>query len=84
MSKLGTILRDLRLERGFTQAEVGEGIGVSPQAVSKWENENGLPDVTQLIPLADYFGVTWMRCSGTIRTRTNGRFSHTSNVSKES
>ncbi|MBQ4592588.1 MAG: helix-turn-helix transcriptional regulator [Clostridia bacterium] len=58
MSKFGTILRDLRLERGFTQAEVGEGIGVSPQAVSKWENENGLPDVTQLIPLADYFGVT--------------------------
>ena len=49
MSKFGTILRDLRLERGFTQAEVGEGIGVSPQAVSKWENENGLPDVTQLI-----------------------------------
>ena len=58
MSKFGTILRDLRLERGFTQAEVGEGIGVSPQAVSTWENENGLPDVTQLIPLADYFGVT--------------------------
>ena len=58
MSKFGTILRDLRLERGLTQADVGEGIGVSPQAVSKWENENGLPDVTQLIPLADYFGVT--------------------------
>ena len=58
MSKFGTILRDLRMERDLTQAEVGEGIGVSPQAISKWENENGLPDVTQLIPLADYFGVT--------------------------
>lgn len=58
MSKFGRILRDLRLERDLTQGEVGEAIGVTPQAVSKWENENGLPDVVQLIPLADYFGVT--------------------------
>ena len=58
MSKFGSILRDLRLERDLTQAEVGEAIGVTPQAISKWENENGLPDVVQLIPLADYFGVT--------------------------
>ncbi len=58
MSKFGSILRDLRLERDLTQSEVGEAIGVTPQAVSKWENENGLPDVVQLIPLADYFGVT--------------------------
>ena len=58
MSKFGSILRDLRLERDLTQVEVGEAIGVTPQAISKWETENGLPDVVQLIPLADYFGVT--------------------------
>ncbi len=58
MTNFGSILRDLRLERDLTQAEIGSEIGVSPQAISKWETENGLPDVTQLIPLADFFGVT--------------------------
>jgi len=58
MLNFGAIIRGLRIERGLTQAEVGDGIGVSSQAISKWENENGLPDVTQLVPLADYFCVT--------------------------
>lgn len=58
MTNFGSILRDLRLERDLTQGEIASEIGVSPQAISKWETENGLPDVTQLIPLADFFGVT--------------------------
>lgn len=58
MEQIGEILRRLRMERGFTQTEVAAAISVTSQAVSKWENGTGLPDVSQLVPLADFFGVT--------------------------
>ena len=58
MEQIGTILRNLRTERGFTQTEVAAAISVTSQAVSKWENGSGMPDVSQLVPLADFFGVT--------------------------
>lgn len=58
MEQIGSILRRLRTERGFTQTEVAAAISVTSQAVSKWENGSGIPDVSQLVPLADFFGVT--------------------------
>lgn len=58
MEQIGEILRRLRTERGFTQTEVASAISVTSQAVSKWENGSGMPDVSQLVPLADFFGVT--------------------------
>ena len=33
-------------------------LSVTAQAVSKWENGNGLPDISQLVPLAQIFGIT--------------------------
>ena len=54
---IGNIIRDLRVSRNLTQAELGRVVGVSMQAVSKWER-GGLPDIGVLIVLADYFHVS--------------------------
>ena len=46
----------LRKAKGLTQAELGNYLGVSNQAVSKWENGVTMPDVMLLPNLADVFG----------------------------
>lgn len=55
---LAESLRRLRTARGITQETLADFLGVSSQAVSKWERGDGLPDITMLPPLANYFGVT--------------------------
>ena len=55
---MGQIIRRLRRERGMTQEELAEILGVTFQAVSKWENDTGMPDISQVVPLASVFGVT--------------------------
>lgn len=47
-----------RKKCGLSQEELGEKVGVSRQAVSKWETGDALPEVTKLKTLADVFGVT--------------------------
>ena len=48
----------MRKERNLTQEELAEQLGVTFQAVSKWENDTGLPDISQVIPLATVFNVS--------------------------
>lgn len=48
MATFAEILRALRKDRGLTQENLAEIFGVSPQAVSRWENETSYPDITQL------------------------------------
>lgn len=55
---MGQIIKRLRKERGFTQEELAEQVGVTFQAVSKWENDTGMPDISQVIPLATVFEVS--------------------------
>lgn len=55
---MGQIIRRLRKERNLTQEELAEQLGVTFQAVSKWENDTGLPDISQVIPLATVFHVS--------------------------
>lgn len=55
---MGQIIKRLRKENGFTQEELAEQLGVTFQAVSKWENDTGLPDISQIVPLATVFGVS--------------------------
>ncbi len=55
---MGQIIKRLRKERGFTQEELAEQVGVTFQAVSKWENDSGMPDISQIIPLATVFNVS--------------------------
>ena len=58
MATMGQIIKKLRKERGFTQEELAERIGVTYQAVSKWENNLGMPDISQIVPLASVFDVS--------------------------
>ena len=58
METLGTRLAELRKKYNFTQADIGEKLNVSVQAVSKWENDLSLPDYDYLIKLADLFNTS--------------------------
>ena len=55
---IGNKIKTLRKQRGITQEQLAESIGISFQAVSKWENNIALPDITLAPALASYFGVT--------------------------
>ncbi len=54
----GARLKSIRKERNLTQSELGELIGVSVQAISKWENDIGMPDISQIVPLARVLNVS--------------------------
>ena len=54
----GTMIKLLRENRGMTQTELAEKIGVGNKAVSKWETGKGLPDISLLQPLAAALGVS--------------------------
>ena len=54
----GQRLTRLRKQRNLTQEELGEKFGISGQAVSKWENDASMPDVSILAELSDVLGVS--------------------------
>ena len=56
--KLGLTISKLRKEKGMTQEELAEKVNVSAQAVSKWENEISMPDISVLPVLAEIFDVS--------------------------
>ena len=55
---IGETLRNLRRSKDLTQEEVAAHLGISFQAISKWERSDGYPDITMLPALANYFGVS--------------------------
>lgn len=58
MFRIGENLKKLRTQNGLTQEQLAEVLGVSPQAVSRWELGSTYPDITLLPIIADYFDVT--------------------------
>lgn len=58
MIKLGEKIKALRKQKNLSQEVFANYLGVSFQAVSKWENGNTLPDVTMIPAIASFFGVT--------------------------
>lgn len=58
MNTIGKNIAELRKSKGMTQEVLGSVIGVSPQTVSKWENDINMPDITLLPIISDVFGVT--------------------------
>lgn len=48
----------LRKSKGISQEELADKVGVSRQAVSKWESEQSTPDLEKIIIMSDFFGVT--------------------------
>ena len=54
----GVTIRNLREQKGITQAQLAEQLKVSSKTVSKWETAKGLPDITLIEPLAQALGVS--------------------------
>ena len=55
---MGKRISDLRKGKGMTQEQLAQLLGVTPQAVSKWENDLSCPDISILPQLAEALGVT--------------------------
>lgn len=51
-------IQHLRKSKGISQEELADKVGVSRQAVSKWESEQSAPDIEKVILLSDFFEVT--------------------------
>lgn len=73
MNTFGEFLYKLRKEKGMTQAELAEKLGVTNKAVSKWETGEAMPETSLLLPIAEIFGVT-------VDELLNGRRSQTEEV----
>lgn len=56
--KTGAFLKELRKERGLTQEQLGEKVGVTNKTVSRWETGNYMPPVECLSILSDLYGVS--------------------------
>lgn len=56
--KLGENLKKFRLQRELTQEQLADVLGVSAQAVSRWENGTTYPDITLLPTIVSYFEIT--------------------------
>lgn len=54
----GSMIQALRKQRGMTQLDLARTMGVTDKAVSKWERDLSLPDVSSLPRLAETLGVT--------------------------
>ena len=54
----GSMIAELRREKGMTQAELAAKMGVTDKAVSKWERDLSFPDVNTIPKLAEIFHVT--------------------------
>ncbi len=54
----GDRLKQIRMSQGLSQEQLAEKIGVSRQAITKWETKKGLPDVENMIILAEIFKIT--------------------------
>lgn len=51
-------IQHLRKIKGVSQEELADKMGVSRQAVSKWESEQSIPEIDKIIAMSDYFAVT--------------------------
>ncbi len=55
--KIGRLLQELRKEKGLTQEQLAERMGVARRTVSRWETGSNMPDLDILMELADLYAV---------------------------
>lgn len=55
--KIGENIKTFRTQKNITQEELATYLGVTPQAVSRWESQNGYPDIEIIPSIADFFSV---------------------------
>lgn len=56
-AKTGAFITQLRKEAGWTQAQLGDRVGVTNKTVSRWENGNYMPDLDTCLQLSELFGI---------------------------
>lgn len=56
--KIGRFVAEKRKEKGYTQEQLGNILGVSNKTISRWENGNYMPDLSLLIPLSEALDIT--------------------------
>ena len=56
--KIGRFIAEKRKEKGYTQEQLGNILGVSNKTISRWENGNYMPDLSLLIPLSEALDIT--------------------------
>ena len=69
---ISQILLDLRHKKGVTQEEVAKSLSISNKTISKWENGTSTPDLSMLVALAKYYGVTTDALLGLAEIKTHG------------
>ncbi len=57
MKKIGSFLKALRKEKGLTQEQLAEKLGVAGRTVSRWETASNMPDLSILIQLAEFYDI---------------------------
>ena len=57
IAKIGKLLQTLRKEKGITQEQLAEQVGVTRRTVSRWETGSNMPDLDVLIELSDFYVV---------------------------
>lgn len=55
--KTGSLLKELRKEKGMTQEQLAEYLNVSGRTISRWETGSNMPDLDILIELSDYYDI---------------------------
>ena len=58
----GKRFQELRKKHQYTQEDIANKLNITPQAVSKWENDISAPDITLLKEISDIFNITIHRC----------------------
>ena len=68
---IGECIIKYRKERGLTQGEFGELLGVSAQAISKWERELCYPDIFLLTDISNLIGISIDELLGKVNSDLN-------------
>ena len=56
--RIGAFLKELRKEKDLTQEDLAEKLNVSGRTVSRWETGANMPDISLLVELAEFYGVS--------------------------
>lgn len=67
MSKLGNVLKSLRIKEGLTQGDLADKMNISRSSIGMYENGDRIPDVGLLEKFADFFNVDMNYITGTTK-----------------
>jgi transcriptional regulator with XRE-family HTH domain len=82
MTQFNERLKALRKSKDLTQEQTAEYLGVSPQAVSRWECGATCPDISALPQLAELFNITVTNCLVLTKKKSAGKSTSSSKMRK--